>query len=217
VSRRGPGATHVLGIAFRHDELRDLGVAWVTLSVAFAILFAGGGTGVMALLAGGEVLSLAGLFVASLLTAGVGFLLHELAHKIVAVRFGQAAMFKANYQMLGLSVLVSLAGFIYAAPGAVHHAGRITEREGGLIALAGPATNVGLGLCFLVPWLVAPTGSSLLLVAVYGVAINFLLAGFNMLPFGPLDGATVRAWSTGVYVLTAVPCVLLGVFGFLVI
>jgi len=208
--RGGPGATSVAGISFRRRELRDLAVAWLALSVAFAILFSGGGPGVLA----GSVTEFGTLLGISLLTAGLGFLLHELAHKVVAVRFGQAAAFRANYQMLGLAVMVSLAGFIFAAPGAVYHRGRITERQQGLVALAGPVTNAVLGVAFLVPWLVAPEGSTLLLVAIYGVAINFLLAGFNMLPFGPLDGATVRDWSLPVYVATAVPFVLLGVVGF---
>lgn len=216
--RGGPEAVQLGSIAFRRDELRDLGIAWLALSVAFAILFAGGGPGAMGLLSAGQVGTLGFLLVVSLLTAGLGFLLHELAHKVAAIRYGQAAVFRANYQMLGLGVMVSLAGFIYAAPGAVYHAGRVSEREQGLIALAGPLTNVALAAVFVLP-LLSPMGqpASLLgTVGAYGLSINLLLAGFNMLPVGPLDGATVRKWSLGVYLLTAVPCILLGVVGFLV-
>jgi len=215
--RGGPGAVLVAGIAFRRDELRDLAAAWLALSVAFAILFAGGGSGMGGLLAG-DPLGALSLLVVSLLTAGAGFMVHELAHKVVAVRFGQAAAFRANYQMLGVAVLASLAGFIFAAPGAVHHAGRITDRERGLVALAGPVSNVLLAALFVVPLVLGVTGSSVLArVGGYGIAINLLLAGFNMLPFGPLDGATVRRWSTVVYLAVAVPCILLGLVGFLFI
>jgi Zn-dependent protease len=35
--------------------------------------------------------------------------------------------------------------------------------------------------------------------------INFLLAGFNMIPFGPLDGKTVLDWSKGAYAVVALP------------
>jgi Zn-dependent protease len=216
-SRGSPGATRIFGITFRSEELRDLGIAWVALSVAFAILFAGGGRDALALLSTGEAGTLGFLLVVSLLTAGLGFLLHELAHKVVAIRFGQTAVFKANYQMLGLGVMVALIGFIYAAPGAVYHAGRVSEREQGLVALAGPLTNVALTVVFVVPALGLLGGEPGLVstVAVYGLTVNLLLAGFNMIPFGPLDGATVRDWSLTVYVVTGVPCLLLGVVGFI--
>jgi Zn-dependent protease len=49
-----------------------------------------------------------------------------------------------------------------------------------------------------------------------GISINFLLAGFNMIPFGPLDGRTVLDWSRGYYALVAVPSILLAVGALLV-
>jgi len=146
----------------------------------------------------------------SLATVGVAFLLHELAHKVVAVRFGQVAAFKADYGMLFLAVMSALAGFLFAAPGAVVHRGRITARENGLIALAGPVTNIGLAAVFLPLMLFGP--GLLGLVGQRGVSINLLLAGFNMIPYGPLDGKKVVGWSKSVYLAVAVPSVLLAVF-----
>ncbi|WP_336025321.1 metalloprotease [Halobellus salinisoli] len=181
-------------LSFSSQELRDLGVAWVALGVAFAIFFAGGGQrAVTAILDGGVV----GPVLLSLLTAGVGFLLHEVAHKVVAVRFGQIAEFRADYGMLFLAVVSSLAGFIFAAPGAVYHRGRLTPREHGLIALAGPATNVALAVLFLPLFFVGILAGSefLALAGSRGLMINLFLAAFNMLPFGPLDGKTVLGWS----------------------
>jgi Zn-dependent protease len=138
------------------------------------------------------------------------------AHKVVAVRFGQIAEFRADYGMLFLAVVSSLAGFIFAAPGAVHHRGRLTRREHGLIALAGPAVNVGLAVVF-VPVFVAGTllnSEFLALVGSRGLTINLLLAAFNMLPFGPLDGKTVLGWSKPVFVGVFVPAALLAVGAF---
>ena len=191
-------------LTFGARELRDLAVAWAALGLAFGIFFAGGGA---RFLAGQPVRLLA----VSMATAGVGFLLHELAHKVAAVRLGQPAAFRADYGMLFLAVVSALAGFLFAAPGAVYHPGGTSDRDSGLIALAGPVTNVALALLFL-PALLAG-GDLLGQVGNYGVLVNVLLAGFNMLPFGPLDGKKVLAWSKPVFavafVLTVGPGALL--------
>ncbi|MGM0592227.1 MAG: metalloprotease [Halobacteriota archaeon] len=193
-------------LTFSNRELQDLLVAWLALGVAFALFFAGGGrNGVLRILQGGIVLPV----VVSLLTAGVGFLLHELAHKVVAVHFDQYAEFRADYGMLFLALMSALVGFIFAAPGAVHHRGYVTERELGLIALAGPVTNVLLSVLFVpVAAAGAVSGSPLLwLVGTRGLAINLFLAAFNLIPFGALDGRTVLSWSRLVWVVTFVPSV----------
>ncbi|PSP62284.1 metalloprotease [Halobacteriales archaeon QH_8_64_26] len=198
-------------------EAFDLAVAWVALGVAFTVflrrevanaLFVG--------LAGGlptGVLAVAGrAFALSMVTVGVGFLLHELAHKVVAIRFGQRAQFRADYGMLFLAIAGAFVGFLFAAPGAVYHRGRITARQNGLIALAGPVTNLGLAVVF-APLLTQPGFFGE--VGALGVGINLLLAGFNMIPFGPLDGRSVLRWSKVVFVLTFVPSAALAVFGLL--
>ncbi|MFB6184579.1 MAG: metalloprotease [Haloarculaceae archaeon] len=185
---------------FSGREVRDLAVAWVALGLAFTfflnarVLFALDRPGALA--AFGQGLAL------SLLTVGVGFLLHELAHKVVAVRFGQLAEFRADYGMLLLAIIGGLAGFLFAAPGAVHHRGRITERENGLIALAGPVTNVVLAVAFGALLL---AGGFLGHVGSLGVSINVFLAGFNMIPFGPLDGRKVLDWNAAVFAAALVP------------
>ncbi|UIO98992.1 metalloprotease [Halobaculum sp. CBA1158] len=219
MSRRSGGdasrgsALAVAGLAFSGRELRDFLLAWVALSVAFTVFFAGGGTTVIRSLTAGALGSVGGLLLVSLLTAGVAFLLHELAHKVVAVRFGQRAAFRADYGMLFLAVVAATAGFLFAAPGAVHHVGRITKRENGLIALAGPLVNLVLAAVFAPLLLVGLAGFSsvLLTVGTYGVAVNLLLAAFNLVPFGPLDGATVREWSTPVWLATFLPSAALAV------
>jgi Zn-dependent protease len=192
------------GISFNTREIRDLVAAWLALGVAFTLFL---DPGLVTDLLGGSV-NVAGVvavFGVALLTVGVGFLLHELAHKVVAVRFGQIAAFRADYGMLFLAIVAGLAGFLFAAPGAVVHRGRITERENGLIALAGPVTNLGLAVVFLA---LARAGPGILgVIGNQGLVINLLLAGFNMIPFGPLDGRKVLSWSLPVYVATAVPSI----------
>lgn len=195
-------------IQFGRREVFDLVAAWIALSVAFTLflnpyLLPGLSAGVP-----GDVLAeFVGQFGTSLATVGVAFVLHELAHKVVAIQFGQVAAFRADYGMLFLAVVSALAGFLFAAPGAVVHRGRITPRESGLIALAGPVTNLVLAAGFLpVMVLGVPPLAGL---ATLGVTINLLLAGFNMLPVGPLDGRTVLQWDRMVYGAVAVPSIVL--------
>src|SRR6056297_3620464 len=154
-------------IRFSGRELRDLAIAWIALGVAFAILLGGGQ----------RIISRPGFLVTilpmTMVTAGLGFLLHELAHKVTAIKFGQVAEFRADYNMLFLAVMGALAGFLFAAPGAVYHRGHATPRENGLIALAGPLTNVALGLIFL-PVAFLDLGGLVGTIANFGLYINFL-------------------------------------------
>ena len=194
-------------LTFSDQEIKDLLIAWAALGVAFA-LFLGGGAGAITSGRFGTLL------IVSIVTAGVGFLLHELAHKVVAVKFGQIAEFRADYPMLGLAILSGMAGFIFAAPGAVYHRGRITKEQHGLIAVAGPVTNLALVVAF-VPLILIPVGV-IQLIGVYGVIINAFLAAFNMIPFGPLDGKTVIEWNKGVFATVFLVSVGLTVLSFVI-
>jgi Zn-dependent protease len=189
---------------FSTKELLDLSVAWVILGAAFGILLAGGP---QRLLASGVFVR---PFVIGFATAGVGFLLHELGHKVVAIRFGQVAEFRADYNMLVLTLLSAMAGFLVAAPGAVHHRGRVTLREQGLIALAGPVTNLVLLVPFGLLWLSSNGLAGAL--GGTGLFINALLAAFNMAPYGPLDGRTVLRWNKAVFVAVFVPSLAVALF-----
>ena len=206
-SRRGGGIS-LGGISFSRREQRDLLIAWLALGVAFALFFAGGANGASRLLSHGGVTAVTTAFLVSLVTAGLGFLLHELAHKVSAIHFDHVAEFRADNSMLFLAVMSAMIGFIFAAPGAVYHRGRnVTERENGLIALAGPIVNVLLAVVFL-PLLILGIllqSDLTVLVGWRGLLINLLLAGFNMIPFGPLDGKTVIGWSPIVWAIVFLP------------
>jgi Zn-dependent protease len=181
----------------RNDNL-ELLKAWAGTSLAFAIYFMGG-----------QVLNrffLYGLAIAAV-TTGIGFLLHELAHRIVARRFGAQAHFVANNAWLLISIALAFLRIFIAAPGAVWHRGILTARQSGLIALAGPVTNLVIALVFLAGFYTLPQGLAILGVSLrdvcaIGYRINAWLGLFNMIPAGPFDGAKVLAWDWRVFGVT---------------
>lgn len=164
----------------KFEEKRDLVIAWLILGLAFANLLGG--------------LNIPSLTVA-LFTAGLGFLLHELAHKVVAQNYGLNAEFIADYQMLAIAFFASFANFIFAAPGAVYTTGRRTMEQQLWITAAGPITNIGLAVIFI--FVPGQIGS-------YGNTINVWLALFNLIPFGNIDGKKILEASKPVYAILVV-------------
>lgn len=169
-------------------ELVDLIKAWVALSAAFAILL------------GGSLFSFEFItfFMISSLSVGFGFIAHEMAHKVVAQKYGCQAEFRAWDKMLILAVIMSFFGFIIAAPGAVMISGPVGRRRNGKISAAGAIANLAIATIFLFMILMQVTGISFL-IAKYGFLINTWLALFNMLPFGMFDGKKVLKWNKAVY------------------
>lgn len=175
-------------------EVWELAIAWFALTLAVTLLF----TDPVRSLGSLDPSVFLRVFGVSFVTAGAGFLLHELAHKVVAQRLGYWAEFRASYDMLVIAIVSGLVGFLFAAPGAVQIRGvGLTKHDSGVIAVAGPLTNLML---FVVFFLVSfMSGGVIGYVAGFGMFINAFLAAFNMLPFGPLDGAKVRGWSNAVF------------------
>jgi len=135
------------------------------------------------------------IFLLSSLTVGLGFIGHELMHKLIAKRYGAWAEYRSDDKMLMMSLLISFTGFIFIAPGAVIIRGKkLTKKQNGLISLAGPLTNINLSLIFLYVSNYLPFFS-------YGYVINAWLALFNLIPFGNFDGRKVFDWNKTVWVI----------------
>ncbi len=196
---------------FSHREIKDLLKAWIAISLAFALLYSFQGTR-FSIFAPSSVFSLSQFslfFAISLFTAGIGFLLHELAHKIVAQKYGAKAEFHSFDGMLLLALFMSFFGFLFAAPGAVFIHKRLSRGQNGKVSAAGPLTNIALAVFFLLFSLVF--GNSLFLR--FGLSINAWLALFNMLPFLPFDGGKVWQWSRGIWLGVVVVALALVIFG----
>lgn len=183
-------------------EIGDLIISALVLAFAFSMMFSGM-----------RVHRILALFPASLITVSVGFLIHELAHKFTAQRFGCLAEYQMWPHGLMLAILFSFFGFVFAAPGAVMIRPRVdpwgfrvglSRREIGLISLAGPLSNIILASAFL---LLYPTFLAQMFLR--GARINAFLALFNLFPIPPLDGAKVFFWSKSVWVGVFLPAIVL--------
>ena len=189
-------------------ERNDLIIAWAGISIAFTLVF---------IRAGVTPDIFAIFFGISLMTVGVGFMLHELAHKFTAIKFGYWAQFRKDNQMLLVAVAVAaLVGVVFAAPGATMIYGQqgreMQKRENGLISVAGPVTNLLLCIVFFVIVVIACmmgfgtiAGTNTLNFIVYeigivGLSVNAMIAFFNMLPVSVLDGRKVLSWNPAVFV-----------------
>ena len=180
------GVYHFLGITTSIKELADIFKAWIAISAAFAIA-----------IGHGKVFSsetLAAFFMA-LITVGIGFLLHELGHKVLAQKYGCWAEFRADSRMLALALLLSFFGLLFAAPGAVMIGGPVGTARNGKISAIGPLMNIVLASLFFA--LSITFGPSELFR--YGMQINSWLALFNLIPFSIIDGAKVFHWNKAVW------------------
>jgi len=191
------------GVRFSRTELIQLLVAILALSVAFTILF------VRPSPMGGFVQNPADIlilyFPASLLAVGTGLGLHEVLHKVVAQRYGHWAEFRYDPRGILMAFIFAAAiGFLYGAPGATWISGAVTREQNGRISAAGPLSNVlvaALSLAGVLAFAPFASGSGVILLNMLRIAayVNGFLAGFNMLPILPLDGAKVWAWNKGAY------------------
>ncbi|MBR4227309.1 MAG: M50 family metallopeptidase [Candidatus Methanomethylophilaceae archaeon] len=189
---------------FSRIELRDIAISILVLALAFTLVYASRnnrfvmtafenvfGTG-----AGAYI----GLFLACIGLVVVSFFLHEMGHKFAAQRrrlWSEYRMFPAG---LGLTLILSFAGFLFAAPGAVMIAGPMDSETNGRISIAGPAVNlvfsaIGIAGCYLF-------NGDILVVPFYLLAtLNASLALFNLIPIPPLDGSKILKWNVVIWII----------------
>ncbi len=152
-----------LGI-FGKNEIRDLAIG---LGIIILILFS---STWRILMQQGPL-----FLIGALLIYGLAFILHELAHKFMAQRLGYWAEFKINQQGIMLTLLSLISPFKIIAPGAVMIGNIASWDHYGKVSIAGPATNIGMGMIYFLVALI--TGNPMVnLLALIGMNINASLA-----------------------------------------
>lgn len=187
-----------LSSQFSSGEIFSILVAWIVLTVAISY------QNLLNILTGSGDLN---LLEAAFIATATGFILHEMGHKLVAIRRGYLAHFRLWVWGLVLTIAIvtlSGGGLVFGAPGAVYIApaaaqfytnGRPStidlEEDNMIISAAGPGINLAFAIGFLV--LLMTTASSVFLskIALYGLLLNVGLGSFNMLPIAILDGAKI--------------------------
>ncbi len=168
------------------EEWLHIGVSVVTVSLAFSLFR--------------ETVFSPDYFWLVFFTVGLGFVLHELAHKYVAIHYGATSYYRASSVGLFAALLLAFltnGSIVFAAPGAVYFHGHLNNKQVGKVKLAGPMANLILAIVFGALALGVPGLKELALTGVY---VNTFIGAFNMLPFGFLDGAKIYEWNKNVWI-----------------
>ena len=150
-------------------------------------------------------------FLISGILVGTAFVPHELGHKIVAMRRGQYARYVLWVRGLFFTLLTLVIGIGLIVPGfvaIVPISKQMDKKDLGLVAVAGPATNVVIGVVSLILGLLTNANFGVIpltgLLAAPNIFIlvaqfNALIALFNCIPIWQLDGAKILRWNKIVY------------------
>lgn len=203
----GPQLRRKGGFYFSPKELKHIGIA------ALLIIGIGFSIGVYGNLSGNFrpewTLDMMAIF-AVLMTAS--FLVHEIAHKVMAQKRGLWAEFRLTMWGAILTFASVFLPFKMISPGAMMIAGS-PDKEGIVkISVAGPITNILFSTVFLALAYMLPLGNVYFIVLLFTAYINAFMAVFNLVPFGVLDGYKIFSMNKAVWAAAFVPSLLLTLF-----
>lgn len=185
-------------LRFSRNEKRDLIIAFIILSISFAISNAESNVNTF-------------ISILPIVMVGVAIesLARELGQKFTAMKYGYQAEFKAWALGLLITFASAFIGIVFSLPGSVQtYADNITNEINGKIAIAGPMVNMVLALISLaIAALIFPLKPhSIIFTLIYliftvGFSVNSFLATFNLLPFYTLDGVKVLKWNAKIWMI----------------
>jgi Zn-dependent protease len=147
----------------------------------------------------------------------VSFLVHEIAHKIMAQRAGMWAEFRLTTWGAVLTLVSVFLPFKMIAPVAKMIGGSMPSAKDMLkISIAGVITNLIFAVTFLTLTFSLPitifTGMML-----FSAYINAFMAVFNLIPFGVLDGFKVFSIDKRIWASLFVPSAILAAATYLIL
>ncbi len=146
---------------------------------------------------------------AAIMTAS--FLVHEIAHKIMAQKKGMWAEFRLTTWGAVLTLVSVFLPFKMISPGAMMIGGSVPNGEDLVkISIAGPITNLIfasslLGFAFALPF------SPMVFMLYFAAYINAFMAVFNLIPFGILDGYKIFSFNKKIWALAFATSVTLAI------
>lgn len=194
-NRSGPyySSTQPARITFSKQEIIHMIIAMTVLTVAFSFAFA-------PYPPLNHIDRVITFFPLSFIAIATAFFCHEMAHKYAGQKFGYRSEFRMYSQGLLFALFLGvIAGIVFAAPGAVQIFGHPNRDEMGKISMAGPSTNLILGLVFFGIYILSH--GMVRSISYYVAYINVFLSLFNLLPFGPFDGLKIFIWKKQVWVI----------------
>jgi Zn-dependent proteases len=200
--RVDPGYKAPMGqIRFSKTELLHIVAAIAVLSIAFSMVMMRGNT----LVHDDPTMNIIYIVGFSFILVIFSFLVHELGHKFVAQKYNAWSEFRAYPFGLAFALIISIvAGFLFAAPGAVYIRGNIDREMNGKISLAGPAVNFVIAAIAIIICLVLTEGTLIFFIFAMLAYLNAFLGLFNMIPVLPFDGSKIIAWDLKIYIATVI-------------
>lgn len=190
ITVRGPGGTRYY---FTPRELMELAISIAVITFSFSLVL-------------GRFDDFLSYLGPALVGVCTGFLLHELAHKMVAQKRGLWCEYRMWAEGLALAFITSIFGFLIVAPGAVVVHDLLDRGTEGRMAFAGPFTNLLVALASL-PFLLF--GGLIGFTAHLVIIVNTVLLLFNMLPISQMDGSKIWQWNRLYYLSLVIPGIIL--------
>lgn len=135
------------------------------------------------------------------------FLLHEIAHKLMAQYSGLWAEFRLTLSGAFITMLSIISPVKIISPGGVMVLGSRSREVLGKVSLAGPLVNLMLSIIFF-------GFSSISPIFIVGCYFNAFIALINLIPFGMLDGLKVFLWNKKVWFVVFTLTIVLAVWAF---